>query len=411
MRDCRRRSGQSPHTIFFNFLLTATASIIIIVLCCLSLLLRTNQYYDDDSHGNVRIRSIIENVLRDREFPMAITTVPKVDLFVVPESLKGAVFVGHLVTDLDSVGGAIGAAALYGGKAALASEINSETAFALEEWGMEKPPTIEEVLKENSDVKICLVDYQQTTQMNPIINPANVVGVIDHHALQSKTIVTDRPILIDVRPWGSMSTVIAHTFLTHQRRPSIEVAGMMLCAILSDTLNLQGPTTTEWDRQMVTVLSEIAQVEDVQLLATQLFNAKSKELADMSVHGLVTGDQKSFSFETEHFEGDVGFAVVETTNDAVIIDRLEVLLAEILACKKEREFSVMFLAVVNIVSLKGTLLLCGPAEVSLARAAFPDGISNEGSTLMDLGKRVSRKKDYIPAITQAIQGGWSKPKN
>mmetsp|Transcript_7814 Transcript_7814/g.12390 ORF Transcript_7814/g.12390 Transcript_7814/m.12390 type:complete len:164 (+) Transcript_7814:868-1359(+) len=163
---------------------------------------------------------------------------------------------------------------------------------------------------------------------------------------------------------------------------------------------------------MVTVLSEIAQVEDVQLLATQLFNAKSKELADMSVHGLVTGDQKSFSFETEHFEGDVGFAVVETTNDAVIIDRLEELLPEIVACKKERELSVMFLAVVNIVSLKGTLLLCGPAEISLARAAFPDGIiSNEGSTLMDLGKRVSRKKDYIPAITQAIHGGWSKPKN
>lgn len=66
-----------------------------------------------------------------------------------------------------------------------------------------------------------------------------------HHALQSKTIVTDKPIYIDIRPWGSMSTIIAHTFLTHSRRPPIKVAGMLLCAILSDTLNLQGPTTTE----------------------------------------------------------------------------------------------------------------------------------------------------------------------
>lgn len=212
---------------------------------------KTKRY--DDEHGIVRKRTNIENVVLDREaaaheiaeaLPKEITVVPKVDLFV-PEALKDAVFVGHLVTDLDSVGGAIGAAALYGGTAALASEVNSETAFALEEWNMEKPPTIEEVLKENPNAKICLVDHQQTSQMNPAINPDNVVGVIDHHALQSKTIVTDRPIYIDIRPWGSMSTIIAHTFLTHQRRPSVKVAGMLLCAILSDTLNLQGPTTTE----------------------------------------------------------------------------------------------------------------------------------------------------------------------
>ena len=159
------------------------------------------------------------------------------------------------------MGGSIGAAALYGGRAALASEINSETAFALEKFGVEKPPTIEEVLKAEPNVKICLVDHQQTTQMNPAIDPDNVVGVIDHHALQSNTIVTDRPIYIDIRPWGSMSTIIAHTFLTHNQRPPKHVAGMLLCAILSDTLNLQGPTTTEWDRLIVAVLSEIAQVD------------------------------------------------------------------------------------------------------------------------------------------------------
>mmetsp|Transcript_15161 Transcript_15161/g.24655 ORF Transcript_15161/g.24655 Transcript_15161/m.24655 type:complete len:474 (-) Transcript_15161:37-1458(-) len=368
--------------------------------------------------GIVRKRTNIENVVLDRgdaahqiaqALPKEITMVPKVDLFL-PEALKDAIFVGHIVTDLDSVGGAIAAAALYGGKAALASEINSETAFALKEWGVEKPPTIEEVLKENPDANICLVDHQQTSQMNPNINPDNVVGVIDHHALQSKTIVTDRPIYIDIRPWGSMSTIIAHTFLTHQRRPSIGVAGMMLCAILSDTLNLQGPTTTEWDRLVVAVLSEIAEVDDIQFLATQQFKAKSKELAGLSAHGLVNGDQKAFSFKTEKFVGDVGFAVVETTDDGVILDRLDELLPELVACKKEKEVSALFLAVVNIVSLKGTLLLCGPTELSLAKVAFPDcTITNETSTIMDLGKRVSRKKDYIPAITQAIKSGWSKP--
>lgn len=237
------------------------------------------------------------------------------------------------------------------------------------------------------------------------------MGVIDHHALQSKTIVTDRPIYIDIRPWGSMSTIIAHTFLTNQRRPSKHVSGMLLCAILSDTLNLQGPTTTEWDRLMVAVLAEIAQVDDIQFLASQQFKAKSKELAGLSAHGLVNGDQKSFSFKTDKFDGDVGFAVVETTDDAVIIDRLDELLPEIVACKKEKGLSALFLAVVNIVSLKGSLLLCGPTELSLAKAAFPECTLNDGKTLMDLGGRVSRKKDYIPAITQAIKAGWVKPIN
>lgn len=162
---------------------------------------------------------------------------------------------------------------------------------------------------------------------------------------------------------------------------------------------------------MVAVLSEIAEVDDIQFLATQQFKAKSKELAGLSAHGLVNGDQKAFSFKTETFEGDVGFAVVETTDDAVIIDRLEELLPEIVATKKEKGLSALFLAVVNIVSLKGTLLLCGPTELSLAKKAFVECSMNEKSTVMDLESRVSRKKDYIPAITQAIKCGWCKPMN
>lgn len=371
--------------------------------------------YDGDI---VRKRTEVEEQVISKEhqaeeiieaLPKVSSTVPKVELFL-PEILKDAVFVGHLVTDLDSVAGAIGAAALYGGTAALASQINSETAFALEKWGVEKPRTVEEILKENPKADICLVDHQQTSQMNPSISADNIVGVIDHHALQSKTIVTDKPIYIDIRPWGSMSTIIAHTFLTHGRRPPTDVAGMLLCAILSDTLNLLGPTTTEWDRLMVAVLAEIAGVDDIQLLASQQFKAKSKELANLSAVGLVNGDQKSFSFKSPGFQGDIGFAVVETTDDDIIMERIDEILPEMVACKKEKGYQCLFLAVVNIVKLKSCLLLCGPTETSLAEASFGGEISKNG-TVMDLGSRVSRKKDYIPVLTKVIKGGWSKPKN
>ena len=54
------------------------------------------------------------------------------------------------------------------------------------------------------------VDHQQTSQLNPAIPTKRIVGVIDHHALQSETIVTEMPIFIDIRPWGSMSTIITH---------------------------------------------------------------------------------------------------------------------------------------------------------------------------------------------------------
>lgn len=334
----------------------------------------------------------------------------KIDLFL-PEILNDAIFVGHLVTDLDSVAGAIGAAALYGGTAAIASEINSETRFALEYWKVDLPKTIESLLKDKPKAGICLVDHQQTSQMNPSIDADQVVGVIDHHALQSKTIVTDKPIYIDIRPWGSMSTIIAHTFLTHGRRPPVPIAGMLLCAILSDTLNLLGPTTTDWDRLMVAVLSDIAGVDDIQLLASQQFKAKSKELASLSPHALVNGDQKTFAFDTKTFSGEIGFAVVETTDDDAILNRIQELLPELVACKKEKQLSMIFLAVVNIVQLKSKLILCGPCEKALAMSAFDSESQLIDPTLLDLGSRVSRKKDFIPSLTKTIKNGWTIPQN
>ena len=54
-------------------------------------------------------------------------------------------------------------------------------------------------------------------------------------------------------------------------------------------------------------------------------------------------------------------------------------------------------------------MLCGPTELSLAKASFPGCKMNDAHTLMDLGNRVSRKKDYIPAITSSIKAGWGKP--
>ena len=118
----------------------------------------------------------------------------------VPE-LEGAIFCGHLVTDLDSIAGSIGAAHLYGGTPARASEINTETQFALDHWGVTLPEPVEDLLEKAPSRNVCLVDFQQQSQLNKAIPMGNIVGIIDHHALQSNTIVTEKPIFVDIRPW------------------------------------------------------------------------------------------------------------------------------------------------------------------------------------------------------------------
>ena len=329
----------------------------------------------------------------------------------LPTGLQGALFCGHLVTDLDSIAGSIGAAELYGGIAARASEINPETSFVLDLWGVDAPRPIEDLLIEHPDAGVCLVDHQQMSQLNKAIDVSRIVGVIDHHALQNATIITEMPIYIDIRPWGSMSSIITHIFMTLRRRPRKETAGVMLCAILSDTLNLQSPTTTEWDRLMVAVLVQLAEIDDVQSLASQQFKAKSNELADLSPETLITGDQKVFTYKTPDFDGSIAFAVVETTDDDILLSKKQSLVEALREDKEEKGYSLTFLAIVNIVDLHSTLLLSGPNERSLAAQAFANGqliVENyKESTVMDLGSLVSRKKDFVPAISNAIKKGWS----
>lgn len=219
------------------------------------------------------------------------------------------------------------------------------------------------------------------------------------------------PIYIDIRPWGSMSSIITHSFVTLRRRPKKAIAGLMLCAILSDTLNLQSPTTTEWDRLMVSVLVEIAEVDDVQSLASQQFKAKSALLGDLSASALITGDQKIFTYKTALFDGSVAFSVVETTDDDILLRRVGELLIALAEDKEHSGVSVSFLAIVNIVSLHSTLILCGPNERHLASITFREGlfvsVPQKEPVLMKLGKLVSRKKDFIPAISMAMKAGYS----
>jgi len=188
---------------------------------------------------------------------------------------------------MDSVASALGCAELYGGTAARATaKVNNEIATCLRYWGLDQPPLFKDV-EGVENRRVCLVDHQQTTQFAEGLREDQVCGIIDHHSLKTKTVCTAGPIYIDVRPWGSACTIVAFDFFRMREIPSKQVAGMLLSGILSDTLNLKGPTTTEPDRVMVAALAQVAEVEDINKLARMQFKAKSAEVSSNTVFTVV----------------------------------------------------------------------------------------------------------------------------
>lgn len=339
--------------------------------------------------------------------------------------LHGCVFVGHTATDMDSIGSAIGAAEIFEGVAARASDINTETAYALERFGVAVPPPFLEVPAGRA---VCLVDHNQVSQMTAGVDHNLVRGIIDHHAMQKGTLVTDSPIYVDIRPWGSACTIVAHLAVARHAPIRPSTAGLLLCGILSDTLNLRSPTTTRFDRVLAGFLTRLAGVTDPDALAQCLFKAKSRMLDTLTPHGLVSGDNKRFDCCNPPGSPTpvtkVAFGVVETTDPAGVLALRDELLVELRAYKAEQGVDLSFLAVVDVVRLESTLLLCSADERLLAEAALgqqqEDGQEGGGGTgfkytdasrtSLDLGSRVSRKKDFIPPISAAIlRGAWLRP--
>ena len=331
----------------------------------------------------------------------------------IPSKLKGATFIGHLVPDLDSVAGAIAAAELYEGKVLCTENVNSETEFCLEYWGFASPPCISDIdIDEIHQSSFCLIDHQQTPQIHPLVPRNKIIGIIDHHALQNACIVTDFPIYVDIRPVGSVSTIIAHQYyMIKGESPSPSLSGLLLSAILSDTLNLNGPTTTEDDIRMVKILSVVAGVENcLEELVQKQFQAKSEVLKQMSAYQLCQLDRKIFSFQDEQGRPvNICFSVVETTDDMTVLEKEKELFLAMKEIKtsRYREFNIFYLAVVNIVSLRSTILCSDIMETRIGCAAVGSVKHEITYTNADktqckiaLDKLVSRKNDFIPLLSK-----------
>ena len=357
--------------------------------------------------------------------------------------LRGSIFVGHVNTDLDSIAGAICAADLFGGISARAEEkMNGEIEYALKYVGMEPPPHFDCIPGAKSPgpdgklSKICLVDHNEVDQMTPALkNDPNrmkrIAGLIDHHAV-APSFTTSSPLFVDVRPWGSMSSILFHLYLRSRVPIRREIARLLLCAILSDTLNLKSGTTTPADRFSVAMLSAFGEVDDVSDLALRLFEAKTSWIVGMGAYEMVRGDQKNFSCAGVRYS----IAVLEVTSVEPVLAVAEDIITQLRVFKHESawrtdpatgerapdpaaECHCALLFVVDTVRRRSAALVCGGRERHLLTTAVPAASWRAAgptvrspsphvpaeATLCDVGPLVSRKLDFGPACAEALAGG------
>jgi len=366
-----------------------------------------------------------------------------VEELCVRRILEGCLFVGHVKTDLDSVAGAIGAAHLWNGSPARAElELNGEIMYALEFAGIEMPPFFDEMPGGKDPdaagnlMRVCLVDHNEEKQMVEALRKdpnrkKRIVGIIDHHAI-ADNFSSEKPVYMDVRPWGSMSTIVAHTYMTSDRPMPKHIARILLCAIISDTLNLRSVTTTSADRMLVTLLSVLGEVDDVDELASRMFKAKTQWIVNLGAYEMVRGDQKDFESHGHKF----GIAVLEVTDPQPVLNVASDILLELRILKVEKgrnpdgsenpskELGFAFVFVVDVTNQQSLLLLCGKKELELAKVAFPGRPLREAGpnmkvsglyiqkseSLMDIGSMVSRKAEFLPAFFKAFGDGFQPPK-
>ena len=300
---------------------------------------------------------------------------------------------GHKNPDTDTICSAIAYAELKNKlgkdvKAVRLGEINEETKHALNYFKVEKPELVENV----AGKEIILVDHNERTQTAEGFEEAKVLELIDHHRISNFNV--DEPLYARLEPVGCTATIILKLFKENNLVPSKETAGIMLSAIISDTLLFKSPTCTECDVKAGKELAEIAGVNTDEY-GLEMLKAGTA-LGDKSEAELLNMDMKIFEIDG----AKIGVAQVNTVNESEVLERKEKLLAEIDNIIAKEGLKFFMFAITNILSNDSVALVSGDGN-DIIEKAFGEKVD---SNLVTLKGVVSRKKQIIPPLTKAIQG-------
>jgi len=248
-----------------------------------------------------------------------------------------------------------------------------------------------DVLKPNK-TNLILVDHNEMSQAVPGASDVNIKEVIDHHRLG---INTAQPIRFINDPVGSTCTIIAQLFRQSNIEPNPEIAGIMMSGIISDTLNLTGPTATDQDTEVISWLEKIAGIQSSEL-AMEIFNSGSIILS-MVAEEVICSDQKFYE------ENDFRFSVaqIEELGFRNFWDHSEELseALENFVARENLDFACVLITDINH---HNSLLLAKGDDEFINNISYP---SVQKGLIYDLKGIVSRKKQLIPFITATLKGG------
>lgn len=304
------------------------------------------------------------------------------------------VIFGHKNPDTDSLCSALAYADLktqlgMSVEALRLGDINPETEFALKHFQVEAPRLVSAVADEAKDV--ILVDHNERQQSASDIQAVRVTEVIDHHRIAN--FETSQPLYYRAEPVGCTATILRKMYLENGLSIPQSIAGLMLSAIISDTLLLKSPTCTEEDVKAVQALAQIAAV-NYEEYGLQMLKAGA-DLRDKTALEIISLDAKEFPMGTYKVE----IAQVNTvdTNDVMVKqDELENAIAKVIA---DKGLDLFVLVVTDILNSNSTVLVLGRVRHAVEQA-YHVTLNNNTALLRGV---VSRKKQVVPILTETLE--------
>jgi manganese-dependent inorganic pyrophosphatase len=237
--------------------------------------------------------------------------------------------------------------------------------------------------------RVILVDHAEQAQSVPGVEHAEIVEILDHHHIGS--IETRVPVTATFDPVGSTATLVIERFRQNGMEPSRPIAVLLLGAILSDTVILNSPTTTERDHAATEYLERVL-IVDAQRFGREMFEATS-DVSEVNADDLVLRDAKEYQVGSGQ---TICIAQVEVVGDG-LLDREQELLEAMTRVRERRRYPLFALMVTDVLS-QGTHLLVSGERAQVERAL--DARSTNG--VIELPGVMSRKKQVAPKLLAAL---------
>ena len=306
---------------------------------------------------------------------------------------KEILIFGHKNPDTDSICSAMVKEKLNiknghnNSKAMRLGEISKETKYVLDYLNLKAPELLEEV-EENQ--KVILVDHNEFSQSVKGIENAKIIGVVDHHRIAN--FETSEPLYYTARPYGCTSTILFEEYKATGMEISKEEAILMASCIMSDTLLLKSPTTTDHDKKALEELEKIVGI-DIKAYGLEMLKAGT-DLDDFTAEQLVNLDAKNLDKDGTKFV----IAQVNTVSIEDVLKRQNELEKTINSTIEEKGLSLFVLAITDILNSNSEIIALG-TKTDVVEKAFNKKLENNRAFLEGV---VSRKKQLLPFIDKNI---------